>query len=262
MRFAVACFLSLFAACAPRPIMTWPEYERVRTSWPYVLEIGNLYYFGAEHAYDPAHPQNAKIEAAWEAFKPDIAFTEGGSPPLEKTKEEAIRKAGESGLVRFLAARDNVPVTTLDPTRAEEVAVLSSRFTREQIKLWFLVRAAAQFAARNPREKIDAEMERILAIYAGTSGLNGSPRNVAEIEETFARLLPGHGDYRDAKLAWFDPVRTDTFFNEMSRAGSHYRDQFVVDRLVGHVKAGRRVLAVMGGSHVVMQEAALRSRLR
>lgn len=254
MRFALAFLIGL-TACGPRPIMSWPEYAKVRTTWPYVLQIGTLYYFGAEHVYDPAHPQNAKIEAAWDAFKPDIAFTEGGSPPAEKTKEEAIRKAGEAGLVRFLAARDNVPTTTLDPTRAEEVAVLSSRFTREQIKLFFLLRAAAQFGARNPREKIDAEMERILGIYAGTSGLNGSPRTVAELEAAFP-------NFRDAKLEWFDPVRNDTFFNAISRAGSNYRDRYVVDRLVAHVKEGRRVFAVMGGSHVIMQEAALRSGLR
>ena len=251
----LAALILVFAACTPRPIMTWPEYARVRTSWPHILEIGTLYYFGAEHAFDPAHPQNAKIEAAWEAFKPDIAFTEGGSPPIEKTRDEAIRKSGEAGLVRFLAARDNVPTTTLDPTRADEVAVLSSRFTREQIKLFFLMRAAAQFGARNPREKIDAEMERILGIYAGTSGLNGSPRTVAELEAAFP-------NFRDAKLEWFDPVRNDTFFNAISRAGSNYRDRYVVDRLVAHVKEGRRVFAVMGGSHVIMQEAALRSRLR
>ena len=258
----LAALILVFAACTPRPIMTWPEYARVRTSWPHILEIGTLYYFGAEHAFDPAHPQNAKIEAAWEAFKPDIAFTEGGSPPIEKTRDEAIRKSGEAGLVRFLAARDNVPTTTLDPTRADEVAVLSSRFTREQIKLFFLMRATAQFSARNPREMIDAEMERILAIYAASPGINGSPRTVAEIEETFARLMPGHGDYRDAKSEWFDPARDYTLFNAIARAGSNYRDRYVVDRLLAHVREGRRVFAVMGGSHVVMQEKALRSGLR
>lgn len=100
--------LLLLAACGPRPIMTWPEYDRLHTSWPYVVRIGTLYYFGAAHTFDPNDPQIPQIEAAWNAFKPDIAFTEGGNPPIEKTREAAVRKAGEPGLVRFLAARDSV----------------------------------------------------------------------------------------------------------------------------------------------------------
>ena len=40
----------------------------------------------------------------------------------------AVGLVGEAGFVRFLAARDDVPVTTLDPSRAEEVAHLRLTF--------------------------------------------------------------------------------------------------------------------------------------
>lgn len=246
--------------------MSWAEVAQIKVEWPYVVTIesgaGALYYFGAAHTYDPADPQLARIEAAWAEFRPDIAFTEGGFPPIEKTRELAITKAGEAGLVRFLAARDDVPTTTLDPSRPEEMATLGPTFGRERIKLTHLLRAASQYRARNGKEKIDDEMRRILAIYAQTPGLIGSPRTVEEIEEAFARLLPGHGDYRDAKSSWFDPAKRENFLNDIARASSDYRDRYVVDRLVRHVRDGQRVFAVMGGSHVLMQEPALRSRLR
>lgn len=267
IRMRGTVFVLILLSCAPRlqPVMSWDEVARREVEWPYVLEIdtgkGHLFYFGAAHTYDVADPQLTRIEAAWDGFRPDIAFTEGGFPPIEKTRDLAVRNAGEAGLVRFLAARDDVPTTTLDPSRAEEMATLSPIFGRERIKLGHLLRAASQFRARNGREKIDDEMQRILAIYAQTPGLMGSPRTVAEIEESFARLLPGHGDFRHAQSSWFDPAKRENVFNDIARASSDYRDRYVVDRLVRHVQAGQRVFAVMGGSHVLMQEPALRSRL-
>jgi hypothetical protein len=98
--------------------MTWTEYSRLQQSgrhpeWPYVLRLntqrGALLYFGADHTPNPADAQITQIEMEWQQFRPDIAFTEGGLPPIAKIRDEAVRNAGEPGLVRFLAQRDNVP---------------------------------------------------------------------------------------------------------------------------------------------------------
>ena len=249
--------LFLMAACAtrPAPIMPWPDNW---PQWPYIVTMdcrggGALHYFGASHTYDPADPQVGQIEEAWKRFRPDIAFNEGGSPPYEKTIEEAVRKSGEAGLVRFLAMRDDIPVMSIDPSRAEEVAVLSSKFTREEIKLFFLLRSAMQFIARNGSAGVDAEMERILEIYDGSPGLRGSPRSVDEIR----RLYPA---YPVVPPDHFDPAKRGTLFNEI--ASSDFRDRHMVDLLTKHLRDGRRVFAVAGGSHVFMQEPALRSRCK
>jgi hypothetical protein len=74
-------------------------------------------------------------------------------------------------------------------------------------------------------------------------------------------LFPTGGGYEDVQPAWFDPVASGTFLNDISRASNAYRDEFIVRLLVQHVADGRRVFAVVGGSHVIMQEAALRARL-
>ena len=250
-------FLFLAAACAvkPAPIMPWPDNW---PQWPYLVTMdcrggGTLYYFGASHTYDPADPQVRQIEEAWNRFRPDIALNEGGSPPYEKTIEEAVRKGGEAGLVRFLAMRDDIPVMSIDPSRAEEVAVLSGRFAREQIKLFFLLRAAMQFIERNGPTGVDAEMERILRIYNDSPGLRGAPRTIDEIR----RLYPA---YPVVPRDHFDPVKRGTLFNEIASSG--FRDQHMVELLTKHLRDGRRVFAVAGGSHVFMQEPALRSRCR
>jgi hypothetical protein len=270
MRIAIALLLvtSLAGAgCAlrqPAGIMTWQEYESRSTEWPYLLRIagsrGELLYYGARHTYSPGDPQIEEIERLWNEFRPDIAFNEGGNPPIESSRDETVRKGGEGALIRFLAARDDVPVTTLDPSRSEEVAHLKRRFAAKDIKLFFLLRAVAQHTNRGAEGSLEAEIERILGIYNASPGLMGPPRTLGEVAAAYRQRLPGHGEYKDTPMSWFDPVRTETFLNDISREGSEYRDRFMVEKLTSHLKEGHRVFAVVGGTHVVMQEPALRRR--
>src|SRR5204863_10187995 len=111
---------------------------------------GRLVYFGAAHSGDPADPQMVEIERRWAAFGPTLALKEGGDPPVERTREEAIGKHSEAGLVRWLAARDGVPVQSLDPTRQQEATHLLKTYTREELKVFFVLRQVMQDRGRAP----------------------------------------------------------------------------------------------------------------
>ena len=52
-------------------------------------------------------------------------------------------------------------------------------------------------------------------------------------------------------------MKTGTLFNDMSRMSSEYRDRYMIEMLQRHLRARERVFAVVGGTHVVMQEPAL-----
>src|SRR5712692_3070637 len=100
-------------------------------------------------------------------------------------------------------------------------------------------------------------------MFAATPGLNVSPNSITEIQTSFAHYFPNEGSYKNTRHSWFDPVFSETFLNEITRRSSEYRDQYMVDLLARHVmREGQRVLAVVGGSHVVMQENGIRSLLR
>ncbi len=257
------------AACASRTqpgVMSWEEYAGRSIQWPYVLRIdrspGSLMYFGARHTYTARDDQVDQIEKAWASFRPTIAFNEGGHPPIEGSRDVAVAKYGEAGLVRFLAARDDVPVTSLDPDRAEEVAHLRKVFAPGEVKLFFVLRSVAQFVDRAGVDGVDAELQRVLAILNAAPGLGASPRSIAEVASSFAERFPDHAGYAHTPLRWFDPTRSETFLNRVSRASSEYRDRAMVMLLSKHVLDGQRVLAVVGGTHVVMQEKALSAALR
>lgn len=190
-----------------------------------------------------------------------MAFNEGGHPPIEATRDAAVEKYGEPGLVRFLAARDDIPVASLAPDRAEEVAHLRQSFSAADVKLFFVLRAIAQFADRKGPDGVDAELERVLAIYNAAPGLGVSPRSIDEVAAAFSDRFPDSGSYRMTPLRWFDPVRADTVLNRISRDSSDYRDRAMVAILARSVADGQRVFAAVGGTHVVMQEEALASIL-
>ena len=262
----VAAGTACTAARCPE-VMTWEEYGRQNPHWPYVIHFrarggGELLYFGSRHVYRPDDPMLAEIERLWADFRPDIAFNEGGNPPVEATRERAVRRHGEPGLVRFLGARDDVPVASLEPSDAEVIADLRRSFTAEEVKLSYLLRFVDEFPARESDGSLEEELGKIFRWYDRRPGLGGPPHTLEELEEVFERRFPGLGSYRDVPHAWFDPVRSDTVLNRIARAGSDYRDRHMVELLSRHVAEGQRVFAVVGGTHVVMQEPALRGRIR
>ena len=249
-------------------IMSWKEYSRHSYTWPYILDIGTpkgwLLYFGAKHTNDPTDPQISEIERLWTQFHPDVAFNEGGNPPIEKTRDDAVSKYGEPGVVRYLAARDKVFVQSIDPPHAAEVAELLRNFPPGQVKLFFVLRQVSEYGRvyRGTANTLEEELQRILPIFAATPGLNGPPNSISELQAVYARYFPNQGTFKDARPSWFDPVKSETFLNKIARRSSEYRDRYMVGLLTQALKEGKGVFAVVGGSHVVMQERAIRAYLR
>lgn len=258
------------AACAKTNVgpMSYSEYSESEHSIPYVLlyvaSRGALLYFGSGHFSDPQHEQAEQIISHWARFGPTLALNEGGSPPTEQTIDEAVSRHGESGLVRFLAARDNVFVDTLEPPYVNQVDDLKAQgFSAEQLKVFFVLRQIPQLRHRDPKPMSSIRVRSLLDYFSRIDGLQEGPKTLEEFESSCRRLLPPMPYWPLVPEAWFDPIydKPTTFLNRASRATSIYRDQWVVDLLVGRVRAGERVFAVMGASHVAIQENALTTRV-
>ena len=264
-RHALLFAVSALAACRRGRILSYEEYARIEHDIPYVLRFnhghGSLLFFGSAHTYDPGDPQVGRIAALWTDFRPTLAYNEGGDPPAELALEAAVSRFGESGLVRHLARRDRVPVASIEPTMTRQVEVLrEAGFSDEQIKLFFVLRQVPQHLEQAGSPMSDARATEVLAYFTKTTGLTGSPTTPAELAAACTRLLPALRDWREVPQAWFDPVveRSPAFTGTASLRLSVLRDAWVVDLLGEVVGRGERVFAVMGASHVVVQEPALR----
>jgi hypothetical protein len=266
----------LFAGClaAAGSALATPCLERLVPygaaipSPEYRLELeagaGKLLYLGARHSTDPADPQFAEIEQRWNAMKPELAFYEGPNRPVPASREEAIRQTGESGFVRYLAARDGVVPARLEPEPKDEAAWLLQRFTPEQVSLFYTLREAARLRERRNMDEgaiaksIDQMLERAAAM-----GLPISFRSSAEVAAAYRRYWTEPAQWWQAPGRWFDPAArsADTggvFTNEVNAQSSAFRNVNMVNRLSAAVREGKKVFAVVGRDHVSHQADALR----
>ena len=264
---ALTAGLLLFAfPVRGQDILTFEQYQALDHAEPYVVHLetasGALLYFGARHTFDPADPQLDSLEAAWRAFAPDAAYTEGGDLSIDGlSRDEAVQRFGEAGLTWVLARRDGVPVQTLDPPRAAEVAHLRDvGWTDEQLMLFYTLRNVAQRGAQAESVDFRNVLPRYLASLTARFGLRG-PDTFDAFEDAVSRLLPELGDWRSIPGSYFYPGPQDPefFTNRISTDANRFRDAYHVRVLNETVASGKRVFAVMGSAHVVMQEPALRA---
>ena len=250
-------------------IMTYEEYRRIKHKQPYILDLesgrGRLLYFGVKHVKNLNDPQIAEIEKRWAKFRPTLILSESGVRAVESSREKAIERYGEAGLLSFLAAKHNIRIKSIDPPRLDEIAHLLStkRWTGEQIKLFFILRRVAENAKRPKPQPVDAFVKEGLKALSTVSGLEGAPATLSEFEESVRRVLPSVPDWKQIQTTVFDPNPTlGLYTNDVAYASSQYRDRYMVKLLAEEVKKGERVFAVVGASHVVMQERALRKALK
>lgn len=245
-------------------ILSWEAYREVHPSLPYVLRLeappGGLLMFGTRHTYDPSHPQLSEIERLWREFQPQIAFSEGGIRPTAPDRDKAVTRFGELGLLRYLADRDHVALRSLEPPEDQEAAALAPQFLPGQVELFYVLR---YFSSSSPADGRSLEEKRQSALESTRrrQHLTSLPNSPGELDELAARLLPELTDWRWIPESWFDPTRTDTFLNRIAQRSSDYRNCHMVPLIVQAVRRGERAFVVVGGSHVIMQEPALRSRL-
>ncbi len=244
-------------------LMSWDDYIGQPRNAPYVLELvsgrGRLIYYGAFHKVDPAHPQFTDIEQKWDKFQPTLAYCEGNIWPLEETRTMAIRKYGEQGLLTYLAARDGIPIECIDPSLTDQAKFLRTHFPPHLIKIYYVLRQAAV----NRMLKKDIHdlryVSRLLRSFSRISRYDTFPANRIEFENMVSFLFPDLDDWQKIPFSYFHNPNAGRFLANIHRKLNEYRDQIMIKKVVGALKKGNRVFAVVGRSHVVIQEAILRS---
>jgi len=234
------------------------EHDRVRAAnpGPYVLELargdGVLLYYGAHHDTALDSPQLADIRARWAAFRPTVALCEGRQRGyLLGPLFPRFVGMPESGLVHELARADEVPLWSLEPDYAQEVALLLARFAPEEVALFFTLRV---YWSESGGSADEALAEHLRAKRTDVDGLRAALPDLAALDATWHALVPA-GDWR----TWTDDMPGRLF--EIDLASRAVRGEHMARVLVELVERGERVFAVVGSGHVIRQEWALRRAL-
>ena len=260
------------ARCSEK-LNPYSEWHKIKTP-AFSLDLaapseGRLYYFGAQHSSDPADPQFAEIEKVWNKLKPTVAFYEGPNRPIAATRDETIKQAGESGFVRFLAARDGIPIVSLEPSPQDEVNFILKRFSPEQVTLFFVLRETSRLRERRKLSETElrAAVAQLLERASQMKILADPITSLDELDAAYRRYWKNPPHWWQAPSAWFDPLKSSAetggiFTNEINQMSSGYRDQHMYTVLATAALEGKKVFAVVGRNHVATQADALRCALK
>ena len=259
--------------CSKR-VVPYPERGKIQNP-VFMLDLtspkgGRLLYIGAaRHSRDPNDSEFSEFEKAWNDFKPTAAFFEGPGELGAPSRDEAIKNDGEPGLIRFMAARDKVPAASLEPSRQDEVNYLLTKFSAEQVKLFYVLRIIAEdrVESKLSEAELRAEVAGLLKYFSKLKGLEGVVRNTDELAAAYSRYWKTPQNWWEAPSGWFNPLKSSSqtggvFTNEVNQASSSFRDINMYTALAKAALEGKRVFAVVGRDHIPMQEAALRCALK
>jgi hypothetical protein len=195
-------------------------------------------------------------------FRPTLILNESGTPPAAETAKEAIEKYGEPGLMSFLAKKHSIPIKSLDPPRMEEIKYIlgTKRWTLEQVMLFYNLRRIPENNKKTNPASPDALIEEMLKASVKMPVSEGLPKTLTEFEASVKKHLPTVSDWRKIDQKIFDPnPDLGLFTNDIADASVNFRGRFMVKLLTTEVEKGERVFAVVGASHVVKQERALKN---
>lgn len=222
---------------------------------PYILQFdteheGSLFYYGAAHTSNPADPQIADITEQWDAFQPTVALYEGRNRGyFYGAFIEPFAGLPEPALVHKLARQDDIPLYSLEPAYADEVAELLQAYSAEQIALYFFLRVYASEAGGVADEALARDL---LAKRTDVDGLRHSLATLADLDRLWQRDFPDLDNWR---VYQGEPG----YLGDISDASRQIRGKHMAGILIHLVQQGERVFAVVGSGHVIRQEWNLRA---
>ena len=242
-------------------LLTHEECIAIKYDLPYTYRLRanafDLCVFGTSHTNNPRDPQLSILERELESFKPKEVLLEGNWQTDEsKTEKEAIHK-GENAYAGFLAKKDNLQVRGWDLTRREELSALESEYSQKTLFAFFVLRNLRQALKFRPET---ADIERIIRSFKDKSPWKEFDYSFENIKGTYKEIFGEDFDITSLNGAMFRPYGSSkpSVFNSVARRSSVLRDLHCVEIIPMELEKEKRVLAVMGSLHAVMQEPVLR----
>ena len=223
---------------------------------------GFLKLLGVRHTRSIDDPQIEELESTWRTFKPTIAIYEGLSKHVFDRSMHIALRNGEPSFVRYLARKAKVRAETMEPSRAEQVRyLLRAGYSAEKIKAYYVMR---RLSNRRLGERGAVELARkYLVELNSTPGLEKPPHTARSLGRVILRLFPELDQWWSIPRRWFDPRArgAGVYTNRLTRQLAGCRNLCMVSSISQRVREGHRVFAVVGWSHIQMQEQAFRLAL-
>lgn len=233
---------------------------------PYILDYKRdgqrLLFFGSLHSANPEHPQVGALDKSWQGFveSPNPkkhVFTEGSLRQVSgKTKEQAIFSDAESGQICWLAQGADIPITSPEPDRKEEIDYLHEKgFSYEQIITYYFSRQMLQWI------NYDHENQPDWRVYADRVQLYKAVHDWGGLDLSLESMLAIYKEQLGKEFSIDDKQTlynlSDPTQNPVSSASGLLRDKKLYSAIEDKWQSGYDVFVVYGSGHAIVLEPAL-----
>lgn len=248
-------------------VMTLDQYSAVKHDLPYILRAcsgrGSLRYVGVRHTRDSGHESVRAVVEELTRTSPDVVFIEGPVFPPKATLEATVDAYGEPGAVLFISNRREISVQSLDLPFRDEAAEVVAKFGLDRAATFYGLRLVAQELSDDSGADVELLLRgRVIPWLRRNQLVPDDAEPMSAFRSSVSRSLGRDIEWRTVSPSWFDPLASSGgVTNEIARFLVRFRDERFAGILSAQVRLGRRVVAVAGASHVVMQQPAILSRL-
>lgn len=225
-----------------------------------------LFYFGAHHSYNSAHPQFILLEKQWDRFLKKtvganrMVLVEGGTRPVIENKVKAIREGGEAHLITSLAADAGIETYSPEPSMKTERDWLLKRFSKEEVQYYYFARAAHQWHRFGKALPFPRYVRRFLLRDKRVSEWPRFTFSLTHMKTIHRSLF--HGSFQENDTAFLAAITNPTFqttvINRVAAASSTFRDRHIVHK-IKKLWTTNDLFIVYGRSHAFTHEPILRN---
>lgn len=257
-------------------ILTQSEYNLLKHKNPYFYRVMGdnqaIYYIGVSHVYDPGHPQFAFLLEKWnefieQGFKKKKVIVESSLRPFEEDINKAVKYESAAGFITHYATKKEVEILCLEPTKEDELSLLSEKFEMKDVAYYYFSRLAAQYAKQNESkselsvEDFEKYASSTLRHYAKDFNWKSLEDALSELYSTHERLFGKKFSFENkefiVRIPW--PTLEDSIINKISEESGAIRDNWLVGKIEKLWISGESLFIVYGSAHAVIQEPVIKS---
>lgn len=251
------------------PVMSLDKYsdQLINTHpRPYIFTLENtsgkgaLLVFGAEHTFDPAHPQFSVMKEKWDQFNPSVAIVEGHLDLILRWFFDPVKASGEGGFVQKLAIQKNIKLYSWEPGLQAEIEYALTKVDAMHVASFYCLRPYNNQWGQFSKSEQDKKMNALIRKRAGVDGLKGYLHSVEQVDSLWKADHPGLPSwrfYKHPQNGW-----PKGKLEQISHLTNEARDDYMCNIILELLNKGERIYISMGSSHAVRIEKTLREMIR
>ena len=261
---------TLFITCSGPKLMPYKKFSAIQDlGLPKELKLTagqkELLYIGTYHSNNQEDTIFTFIQDRLDEFKPDYVLHEGGANwPIFPQVDSTILVSGESGFIIYQSKKEGIDYGTIEPDETAEYKHLLATYDLDWVVLMYFCRQIDQQQRFSEAyHTTDADFVKNMNYFLSMLSQNGIPLQNEQLnyhywEKKYEDLLKKELAWRTFNPTIYYPNYNLSKLNEINRSSDEFRNAYMVERILKQFEEDNKVFVLVGGGHLIIQEALLR----